>query len=186
MISHGDRSANSLGPVIRAALPIIALLTGEADVGELHNAAGFEHPVDLSEQLEFKRRQVDDAIGNHVIETLIPKRHLLGGDVVHLDSLISKTFQDTPRLDEHFLGQINAAHPPLAPHNQPGNEQVEAGTAAQIEDRAAFRYWGDGEWIADTTERIERIIGQRVEQSLVVSQRNSTLSAGVIAEQPLC
>jgi hypothetical protein len=114
--------------------------------------------------------QVDNPVGNHHVKGPVAKGNAFVADLEDHDIGGPGLRQVPPCSGSHFLGQINAVDPALRPGKKTGNEQIEAGAAADVQDDAAASDGLDGKRIADPAERAQQFCWALADYGRIVPQ----------------
>ena len=154
------------------------------DVGYLEAAAGLEHPPDPLHHHHFIRAEVDHGVADDHINGLIVYRQLLGEAPAAVDVIEAELSGAGSGLLQHGGGHVYSDDASAGADLAGGDESIEAGAAADVEDGLAGAQVAEGEGVAGTGKGVDGALGKRVYESLVVAQ-HAGQGASVVKVEPL-
>ena len=102
-------------------------------IGDRQPPTRLQHAERLAEHLRLVRHQVDHAVGDDHVARPVGDRQMLEFAQPELDIARADARRIVARLGQHLVGHVDADHPALGSDLPGGEQAVEAGTAAEID-----------------------------------------------------
>ena len=127
------------------------------------------------------RKVLERMIDNHIKE-ITGKGQFFGGS--HLEAEVAERQQrgKFPGAGHHLRGKVDPHHSALRPHQARRHTGVEAGAAAQVQDRLPEMQRPQAEGIAHPAERPQKSTGKVLPPLLGIAQLTNPLYSGGILE----
>jgi hypothetical protein len=125
-----------------------------------------------------------DPIGDHRVGPTVGDGNRLGEAVSEADVRESELLGRPAGLGEHLGGHVDADDLAGAADLAGGDEGVESRAGAHVDHPLTWRQWPQRERIPHAGERLDGLVGERVDDGLVVAEAGGEGTAGV--EMVLC
>jgi len=152
LVPDRDRTAYSLTPGFKAAGKMARQLTFQDDIGELEPAAWFQDAVNFGEEPLLVGREVDSTVRDNHVEAIAGIRYGFTVNLFDLDIFVAGPAEIIPGPSHHLFGEVDSADPAGLADQPPGDNEVETGSAADIEDCFALFDGGDSKGVAHPAE----------------------------------
>mmetsp|Transcript_5415 Transcript_5415/g.13909 ORF Transcript_5415/g.13909 Transcript_5415/m.13909 type:complete len:308 (+) Transcript_5415:243-1166(+) len=136
----GRRPRNSAAVAV-LALEVFGKFVLPEDVGDGDAASGFEDPGHFPVDLGLVGAEVNDAVADDAVDDVVADGEVLdlaeaeAHDVRQVGGLLGEGLAvQAPGLLEHLRGHVDADDPALGTHGPGGEEAVDAGARAQVDD----------------------------------------------------
>jgi hypothetical protein len=182
LVPHGDRSADSLRPRVRASRERCRQVLFQHDVGKLQGPARLQNSIDLLERGLFGGGEVDDAVGYDHIEGAVRIGNVFRVDRFDLDIRGPRLREVLPGEGRHFIGQIDPAYPASSADKPARDIYIETGPAADIQHSRPAMDLPEREGVPDAAEGIKEPLRRALDKGTVVPKELRAFFAGRIFE----
>src|SRR4051794_17084324 len=143
-LPFGERAGDAAGPLHHVrARGVVHVGVGD-DVGDREAAAGAQDTGGLAQHPGLVGGEVDDAVGDDDVHRVVRERDVLDVALDELD-IVDAGLGGVPVGEgEHLVGHVQADRAAGGPDAAGADEDVRAGTGAEVEDRLALVQFGDG------------------------------------------